>query len=56
MSNEMKNPNTPDDNNINDIKNSFGRYSTSHEAKIPANTTIAVSPIIATEIPSTPTR
>jgi hypothetical protein len=52
---EMKNPNTPDERRISEIKNSFLRNSTSHDAKIPANTTSDVSAIIATEMPSTPT-
>jgi cell division septation protein DedD len=55
ISNEIKNPKTPEDNNINEIKNSLGRKSTFHDANTPANTTIDVSAIIATEIPSTPT-
>ena len=36
------------------MKNSLGRSSTSQEAKIPAKITMEVSPIMATEMPSTP--
>ena len=52
---EIKNPKTPVARRISETKNSFLRNSTSHEANIPANTTIEVRHIMATEIPSTPT-
>ena len=52
---EIKNPKTPVASRIREIKNSFLRNSTSHDANIPAKTTSDVSAIIATDIPSTPT-
>ncbi|OQA95714.1 MAG: hypothetical protein BWY22_02056 [Bacteroidetes bacterium ADurb.Bin217] len=54
ISNDMKKPNTPDDNKISEIKNSRGNSLVIHDEKTPANTTIDVSIIIATAIPSTP--
>ena len=51
---EMKNPNTPVDRRMSQRKKSLGSGSIFHDAKVPANTIIAESRIIATEIPSTP--
>ena len=51
---EIKNPNTPVDKRINHKKKSLGSGLIFHEANEPANTMIAESKIIATEIPSTP--
>jgi hypothetical protein len=51
---EIKNPNTPVDNNINHKKNSFG-ISIFQDANDPANTMIEESRSIAIDIPSTPT-
>ena len=53
---DMKNPNTPPDNRINDMKNSLLRVFTFHEANTPVKIMIPVNAIIATEMPSTPTR
>src|SRR5680860_1842417 len=53
-SREIKNPKTPVERKINEIKNSRDKYSTVHDAKTPVKTTIPVSIIMATEIPSTP--
>lgn len=55
MSIEMKKPNTPVERSANHRKKFLGSGLIFHEAKTPANTMIAESIIIRTEIPSTPT-
>jgi hypothetical protein len=50
----IKNPYTPVERRISDMKNSLYSVLTSQDANIPAKTTMEVSMIIATEIPSTP--
>ena len=52
---DIKNPNTPIDNRVNQRKYSFVSGCRRQEANVPVNTMIADNNNMATEIPSTPT-
>ena len=54
-STDIKNPNTPIDNSVNQRKYSLVNGCKRQEANVPVNTMMADSNSIATEMPSTPT-
>ena len=54
-STDIKNPNTPIDNRVNQRKYSFVSGCRRQEANVPVNTMTADNNNMATEIPSTPT-